>query len=71
MGCSQEKLLSEEDVGVDLLSNFTSNEYLWLAVLNSTTKNMDAFEERNNIFSKDPDVSRFDSERILCNLCDT
>lgn len=38
--------------------------------LHRSTKNVDALEERNSIFVKDPDVRKFDSERVLCNLCD-
>ena len=33
-------------------------------------KNVYALEERNNLFSKDPDVRKFDPERLLCNICD-
>ncbi|KAF9549081.1 hypothetical protein CPC08DRAFT_738417 [Agrocybe pediades] len=33
-------------------------------------KNVYALEERNSILSKDPDVRKFDPERILCNMCD-
>ncbi|KAG6335796.1 hypothetical protein ID866_3292 [Astraeus odoratus] len=34
------------------------------------TKNGYALDERNAILSKDPDVRKFDAERILCNKCD-
>ncbi|KXN83521.1 hypothetical protein AN958_01345 [Leucoagaricus sp. SymC.cos] len=34
------------------------------------SKNVYALEERNNLFGKDPDVRKFDAERVLCNLCD-
>ncbi|KIM39412.1 hypothetical protein M413DRAFT_190785 [Hebeloma cylindrosporum] len=33
-------------------------------------KNVYALEERNNLFSKDPNVRKFDPERLLCNMCD-
>ncbi|KAG2012287.1 hypothetical protein CC2G_012318 [Coprinopsis cinerea AmutBmut pab1-1] len=33
-------------------------------------KNAYALEERNNLFSKDTDIRKFDAERILCNRCD-
>ena len=33
-------------------------------------KNVYALEERNTLFSKDPDVRKFDAERLLCNMCD-
>ncbi|PPQ97826.1 hypothetical protein CVT26_012932 [Gymnopilus dilepis] len=33
-------------------------------------KNVYALEERNTLFSKDPDVRKFDPERVLCNTCD-
>jgi hypothetical protein len=33
-------------------------------------KNVYALEERNTLFSKDPDVRKFDAERLLCNICD-
>lgn len=35
-----------------------------------TTKNAYALDERNALLSKDPDVRKFDAERILCNRCD-
>src|SRR6266702_6792042 len=31
-------------------------------------KNVYALEERNNLFSKDPNVRKFDPERLLCNM---
>ncbi|KAG6841527.1 hypothetical protein C0991_010141 [Blastosporella zonata] len=34
------------------------------------SKNVYALEERNALFSKDPDVRKFDAERVLCNICD-
>ncbi|KAF8072311.1 hypothetical protein FPV67DRAFT_1411888 [Lyophyllum atratum] len=34
------------------------------------SKNVYALEERNTLFSKDPDVRKFDAERVLCNMCD-
>ncbi|KAH7891025.1 hypothetical protein F5I97DRAFT_120467 [Phlebopus sp. FC_14] len=34
------------------------------------TKNGYALEERNSLLSKDPDVRKFDAERVLCNICD-
>ncbi|KAN0088339.1 hypothetical protein V8E55_005396 [Tylopilus felleus] len=34
------------------------------------TKNSYGLEERNSLLSKDPDVRKFDAERILCNICD-
>ena len=34
------------------------------------SKNVFALEERNSLFSKDPDVRKYDAERILCRLCD-
>ncbi|KAH0578229.1 hypothetical protein H2248_004009 [Termitomyces sp. 'cryptogamus'] len=34
------------------------------------SKNVYALEQRNALFSKDPDVRKFDAERVLCNLCD-
>ncbi|KAF9474112.1 hypothetical protein BDN70DRAFT_936904 [Pholiota conissans] len=34
------------------------------------TKNPYALSERNSLFAKDPDVRKFDPERLLCNLCD-
>jgi len=33
-------------------------------------KNGCALEERNTLLAKDPDVRKFDAERILCNTCD-
>ncbi|KAJ7030284.1 hypothetical protein C8F04DRAFT_961759 [Mycena alexandri] len=36
----------------------------------SNAKNVYALEERNAMFTKDPDVRKFDSERILCGMCD-
>lgn len=33
-------------------------------------KNGCALEERNSLLSKDPDVRKFDAERVLCNTCD-
>ncbi|KAG1738526.1 hypothetical protein EDB19DRAFT_1983129 [Suillus lakei] len=33
-------------------------------------KNGCALEERNALLSKDPDVRKFDAERVLCNTCD-
>ncbi|KAK0214849.1 hypothetical protein IW262DRAFT_1403324 [Armillaria fumosa] len=35
-----------------------------------TSKNTYALEQRNAAFSKDPDVRKFDAERVLCALCD-
>ncbi|KAH0836887.1 hypothetical protein J3R83DRAFT_8689 [Lanmaoa asiatica] len=34
------------------------------------TKNSCGLEERNSLLSKDPDVRKFDAERVLCNVCD-
>lgn len=34
------------------------------------TKNGYALDERNALLAKDPDVRKFDAERILCNICD-
>ena len=34
------------------------------------TKNSYGLEERNSLLSKDPDVRKFDAERVLCNICD-
>ncbi|EIW75303.1 hypothetical protein CONPUDRAFT_169667 [Coniophora puteana RWD-64-598 SS2] len=34
-------------------------------------KNVYGLAERNSILAKDPDVRKFDAERILCNSCDT
>jgi hypothetical protein len=34
------------------------------------SKNVYALEERNNLFSKDPHIRKFDAERVLCDLCD-
>lgn len=34
-------------------------------------KNGDALDERNALLSKDPDVRKFDAERVLCNKCDS
>ncbi|KAF8327836.1 hypothetical protein F5887DRAFT_1189849 [Amanita rubescens] len=34
------------------------------------SKNVYALEERNALFSKDPDVRKFDAERVLCSICD-
>ncbi|KAF7375660.1 hypothetical protein MSAN_00455100 [Mycena sanguinolenta] len=36
----------------------------------SNAKNVYALEERNATFAKDPDVRKFDAERILCGMCD-
>ncbi|KAF8133612.1 hypothetical protein K438DRAFT_1494849, partial [Mycena galopus ATCC 62051] len=36
----------------------------------SNAKNVYALEERNNAFAKDPDVRKFDPERVLCGMCD-
>jgi hypothetical protein len=36
-----------------------------------TNKNVYALEERNQFFAKDPDIRKFDAERVLCGLCDT
>ncbi|PFH47831.1 hypothetical protein AMATHDRAFT_87489 [Amanita thiersii Skay4041] len=33
-------------------------------------KNVYALEERNTLFSKDPDIRKFDAERVLCAMCD-
>ncbi|TFK21655.1 hypothetical protein FA15DRAFT_69738 [Coprinopsis marcescibilis] len=33
-------------------------------------KNAYALEERNNLFSQDPDIRKFDAERLLCGRCD-
>ncbi|ESK89579.1 hypothetical protein Moror_8684 [Moniliophthora roreri MCA 2997] len=35
-----------------------------------SSKNTYALEERNSLFSKDPDVRKFDAERVLCAECD-
>ncbi|KAF9261811.1 hypothetical protein L218DRAFT_1078395 [Marasmius fiardii PR-910] len=35
-----------------------------------SSKNTYALEERNSLFSKDPDVRKFDAERVLCSECD-
>ncbi|KAL0064960.1 hypothetical protein AAF712_008083 [Marasmius tenuissimus] len=35
-----------------------------------SSKNTYALEERNSLFSKDPDVRKFDAERVLCGECD-
>ncbi|KAG6884293.1 hypothetical protein C0993_012405 [Termitomyces sp. T159_Od127] len=35
------------------------------------SKNVYALDERNALFAKDPDVRKFDAERVLCNLCDS
>ncbi|KAF9073299.1 hypothetical protein BDP27DRAFT_1360483 [Rhodocollybia butyracea] len=35
-----------------------------------TNKNTYALDERNSLFSKDPDVRKFDAERVLCAVCD-
>ncbi|KAK7044007.1 hypothetical protein VNI00_008176 [Paramarasmius palmivorus] len=35
-----------------------------------SSKNTYALEERNSLFSKDPDVRKFDAERVLCAACD-
>ncbi|KAJ7575790.1 hypothetical protein C8J56DRAFT_1118861 [Mycena floridula] len=35
-----------------------------------TGKNVYALEERNTLFSKDPDIRKFDAERVLCATCD-
>ncbi|KAG5351096.1 hypothetical protein C0989_008004 [Termitomyces sp. Mn162] len=43
---------------------------IYLLTLRSNSKNVYALEERNALFSKDPDVRKFDAERVLCNLCD-
>ncbi|KAF5387181.1 hypothetical protein D9615_002151 [Tricholomella constricta] len=34
------------------------------------SKNVYALDERNALLSKDPDVRKFDAERVLCNMCD-
>lgn len=34
-------------------------------------KNVYALEERNQFFARDPDIRKFDAERVLCGLCDT
>ncbi|KIJ65368.1 hypothetical protein HYDPIDRAFT_110409 [Hydnomerulius pinastri MD-312] len=34
------------------------------------TKNGYALDERNALLAKDPDVRKFDAERVLCNICD-
>jgi len=36
----------------------------------STNKNVYALEERNKLLSKDPDVRKYDAERVLCSICD-
>jgi hypothetical protein len=33
------------------------------------SKNASALEERNNLFSQDADIRKFDAERLLCNRC--
>lgn len=33
-------------------------------------KNSCGLEERNAVFSKDPNIRKFDAERVLCNSCD-
>ncbi|KAJ3815256.1 hypothetical protein F5876DRAFT_31106, partial [Lentinula aff. lateritia] len=35
-----------------------------------SNKNTYALDERNSLFSKDPDVRKFDAERVLCAVCD-
>ncbi|KAJ6471826.1 hypothetical protein C8R47DRAFT_1297267 [Mycena vitilis] len=37
---------------------------------NVNAKNAYALEERNAMLAKDPDVRKFDAERILCGMCD-
>lgn len=44
--------------------------YFQVNSFNSTNKNVYALEERNSLFAKDPDVRKFDAERVLCNICD-
>ncbi|KAJ6533806.1 hypothetical protein DFH09DRAFT_1092389 [Mycena vulgaris] len=36
----------------------------------TNAKNIYALDERNALFAKDPDVRKFDSERLLCGMCD-
>ncbi|KAJ4475068.1 hypothetical protein J3R30DRAFT_3294835 [Lentinula aciculospora] len=35
-----------------------------------SNKNTYALDERNSLFTKDPDVRKFDAERVLCAVCD-
>ena len=35
-----------------------------------SNKNSHLLEERNGTFSKDPDIRKFDCERVLCAVCD-
>ncbi|KAJ7452907.1 hypothetical protein FB451DRAFT_1521045, partial [Mycena latifolia] len=36
----------------------------------TNAKNIYALDERNALFTKDPDVRKFDAERLLCGMCD-
>jgi len=40
-------------------------------VTHRNAKSGDALDERNTLLSKDPDVRKFDAERVLCNRCDS
>lgn len=43
---------------------------MFLLPLDRSGKNIYALDERNSLFSKDPDVRKFDAERVLCAMCD-
>ena len=59
--------------------NFSSYNFIFIFIfilffffkkIIRNNKNVYALEERNTLFSKDPDVRKFDAERLLCNICD-
>ena len=50
------------------LPSLRNTVYIFFSIRNN--KNVYALDERNTLFSKDPDVRKFDAERLLCNMCD-
>lgn len=57
-------------VYVLLLWNFFFTHHADLSITISGGRNVYALEERNSLFSKDPDIRKFDPERVLCATCD-
>ena len=66
VGRSSEELSCQKDVRILFLTQFAVETL----TLFSNSKNVYALEERNNLFSKDPHIRKFDAERVLCDLCD-
>jgi hypothetical protein len=66
MGRPQEELPIKESVRSSMAYPAATEFHL----SHRNTKNSYGLEERNSLLSKDPDVRKFDAERILCNICD-